>query len=153
MSFIRSVFGALLELLGPISSIALGIWFIAALWYGFLLCLPFGIPFTDISMDFQGVRDMLIGGYIVIQALLTVDRYTMKFRGVQTPGRNVVELLFSLFPLGVLIIVLIQKQIGLFNGWGLEWGQSDNHLMILGLSAGIADILLTWLTWKKPATP
>lgn len=150
-NFVREVFRALIELIGPVSSIALGTWFIAAFWHGFELNWWVAIPFTNIKMDPQGVRDLLIMGYMVVQALLVVDLYTMKMRGVQTRGRNFVEAVCSLFPIVVLVSALWTKQTGGFAGW--TWDQSNNHMMILGFLAGLVDILLTWLTAAKPAAP
>jgi len=149
--FVGEVFRALLELLGPISSMLLGVWLIAAFWYGYDIDLTLPIPFTTISMDHQGVRDLLVMGYMVIQTLLVVDLYTSKYRGGQTSGRNAVEFLFSLFPLVVLIVVLWQKQTQTGGFDELVWGQSDSHLMVLGFFASVVDILLTIITWQKPA--
>ena len=148
-NFLGEFFRALLELIGPVASVMLGIWLIAAFWhdYQFVAWLP--IPFTSITLDPQGVRDLLIILYMATQVLLVLSLYVGRFRNGQTQGRNALELLFSLFPLGVLIVSLGAKQLGNLE----NWRQSDSNLMVLSFIAVLLDILLTVATWNRPPRP
>jgi hypothetical protein len=145
--FFGDVFRALIELVGPVSSIVLGIWFCAVFWSGFEITVWLPIPFTGMSVSPTAVRYLLLLLYMAVQTLLVIALYWGQVRDTQTLGRNLIELLFSLFPFAVLVYAFYIKQTGGFP----VWKQGETDLLFAGLAPVILDLVLTWFTATNPA--